>query len=97
MHSRSPLTLLLALGVLTLSALPQPAFAQEGIAEPFKVGTFEIDGTQQVALVLRDRLVVAIQPANRDLTAMWTRRGRRRPGPRPGGSGRRTGGCPTSS
>lgn len=34
------------------------------IAEPFKVGTFAIDGTPRVALVLRDSLVVDLAPAN---------------------------------
>ena len=33
-------------------------------AEPFKVGTFEIDGAATVALVLRDSLIVDIGPAN---------------------------------
>ena len=36
-------------------------------AEPFKVGTFEIDGVPRVALVLRDNLVVEIETANRSL------------------------------
>ena len=36
-------------------------------AEPFKVGTFEIDGAATVALVLRDTLVVDIVTANRAL------------------------------
>ena len=35
------------------------------IAEPFKVGTFEIDGVARVALVLRDALIVDIERANR--------------------------------
>ncbi len=34
------------------------------VAEPFKVGTFEIDGAPRVALVLRDALVVDIAGAN---------------------------------
>lgn len=33
-------------------------------AEPFKVGTFEIDGAPRVGLVLRDSLVVDIEAAN---------------------------------
>ena len=48
-----------------------PLYAQGGpeieIAEPFKVGTFEIDGVPRVALVLRDALIVDIEEANRDL------------------------------
>ncbi len=34
------------------------------IAEPFKVGTFEIEGVPRVSLVLRDSLVVDIEAAN---------------------------------
>ena len=36
----------------------------ESIAEPFKVGTFEIDGTPQVGIVLRDQIVVELGAAN---------------------------------
>jgi 2-keto-4-pentenoate hydratase/2-oxohepta-3-ene-1,7-dioic acid hydratase in catechol pathway len=36
-------------------------------AEPFKVGTFAIDGAQTVGLVLRDALIVDIAAANRAL------------------------------
>ncbi|HUF75868.1 MAG TPA: hypothetical protein VMM35_06300, partial [Longimicrobiales bacterium] len=36
-------------------------------AEPFKVGTFGIDGAQTVGLVLRDALIVDIAAANRAL------------------------------
>ena len=50
---------------------PTPGSAQAAgtldIAEPFKVGTFEIDGEARVALVLRDALVVDIGEANRTL------------------------------
>lgn len=38
-------------------------------AEPFKVGTFDIDGVPRVGLVLRDSLVVDIAEANRGLEA----------------------------
>ncbi|MYA34240.1 MAG: fumarylacetoacetate hydrolase family protein [Gemmatimonadales bacterium] len=59
---------LLAAAALAFSA---PLAAQGGpeidIAEPFKVGTFEIDGVPRVGLVLRDALVVDIEEANRDL------------------------------
>ncbi|WP_419938729.1 fumarylacetoacetate hydrolase family protein [Candidatus Palauibacter sp.] len=59
---------LLAAAALAFSA---PLSAQGGpeieIAEPFKVGTFEIDGVPRVALVLRDALVVDIGEANGDL------------------------------
>ena len=59
---------LLAAAALAFSA---PLAAQGGpeieIAEPFKVGTFEIEGAARVALVLRDALIVDIEEANRDL------------------------------
>lgn len=38
-----------------------------GVAEPFKVGTFEIDGSSRPGLVLRDAIVVDIGEANRVL------------------------------
>jgi 2-keto-4-pentenoate hydratase/2-oxohepta-3-ene-1,7-dioic acid hydratase in catechol pathway len=38
-------------------------FAQD-IAEPFKVGTFEIGGTPTVGLVLRDSLIIELNAAN---------------------------------
>lgn len=63
-RSTLPLLPLLALGLL---GVPSGGEAQVEIAEPFKVGTFEIDGTPEVGLVLRDRFIVALQPANRDL------------------------------
>ncbi|MXY29807.1 MAG: fumarylacetoacetate hydrolase family protein [Gammaproteobacteria bacterium] len=54
------------LATLLLLAIPLPAFAQgvPDIAEPFKVGTFEIEGTPTVSLVLRDQLIVDIDAAN---------------------------------
>ena len=58
----------IALGVLLILSTPLPGFAQVGsIAEPFKVGTFEIQGTPEVGIVLRDRYIVALGPANTDL------------------------------
>ncbi len=39
------------------------------VAEPFKVGTFDIEDTPRVGLVLRDRLVVDLAEANRALEA----------------------------
>ena len=36
-------------------------------AEPFKLGTFEIEGQQAVGLVLRDTIVVDLEAANRAL------------------------------
>jgi 2-keto-4-pentenoate hydratase/2-oxohepta-3-ene-1,7-dioic acid hydratase in catechol pathway len=58
------------LAVLAI-AWPLPLFAQGGptikSAEPFKVGTFEIDGAPRVSLVLRDSLIVDVERANRAL------------------------------
>ena len=60
-----------ALAFAAVLAFAAPLSAQGGpeieIAEPFKVGTFEIDGAPRVALVLRDALIVDIGEANRDL------------------------------
>ena len=54
------------LATLLLLAIPLPTAAQgvPDIAEPFKVGTFEIEGTPTVSLVLRDQLIVEIDAAN---------------------------------
>jgi 2,4-diketo-3-deoxy-L-fuconate hydrolase len=50
---------------VTLAAQPQrPALAS---AEPFKLGTFDIDGRPTVGIVLRDSLVVELEAANRAL------------------------------
>ena len=60
-----------ALAFAAVLAFAAPLSAQGGpeieIAEPFKVGTFEIDGVPRVALVLRDALIVDIGEANEDL------------------------------
>ncbi|WP_420615684.1 fumarylacetoacetate hydrolase family protein [Candidatus Palauibacter sp.] len=60
-----------ALAFAAVLAFAAPLSAQRGpeieIAEPFKVGTFEIDGVPRVALVLRDALIVDIGEANGDL------------------------------
>lgn len=54
---------LLVLGpYLGAGAAPAPT-----IAEPFKVGTFQIDGSPTVGLVLRDRWIVELRAANADL------------------------------
>jgi len=46
--------------------MPSLASAQatSDIAEPFKVGTFEINGAAQVGIVLRDRLIIDLNAAN---------------------------------
>src|SRR5690606_24651225 len=55
---------------LFVAALVTPELpgAQGGLppqpAEPFKVGTFEIRGAPRVGLVLRDSLVIELDPAN---------------------------------
>lgn len=67
-----PAATLLAATVLGAAlAAPRAVSAQSDtgipIAEPFKVGTFEISGDPVVCLVLRDALVVEIGAANRML------------------------------
>ena len=61
----------LTVTLIVLLALATPARGQTGAsvkpAEPFKVGTFEIDGVPRVALVLRDSLIIDIEAANRAL------------------------------
>jgi 2-keto-4-pentenoate hydratase/2-oxohepta-3-ene-1,7-dioic acid hydratase in catechol pathway len=57
MRTSSVLTLVLVL------AMPALGWSQT-IAEPFKVGTFEIDGAPTVGIVLRDRLIVELEAAN---------------------------------
>ena len=51
---------------LTAVLLPALAFSQSvsDIAEPFKVGTFEINGAPQVGVVLRDNLIIDLGAAN---------------------------------
>jgi len=57
-----------SLAVLAVLASPGLVEAQAmSSAEPFKVGTFEINGAPTVGLVLRDALVVDIAAANRAL------------------------------
>ncbi len=57
----------LALAVLLTLASPMSVSAQVEPAEPFKVGTFEIDGAPEVGVVLRDHYIVALDRANADL------------------------------
>ena len=57
-----------AFAALTTAApLPAQTPARTDIAEPFKVGTFEIEGEARVGMVLRDALIVDIGAANRAL------------------------------
>jgi 2-keto-4-pentenoate hydratase/2-oxohepta-3-ene-1,7-dioic acid hydratase in catechol pathway len=57
--------------VLTVSLVPGLASAQRGVdatsAEPFKLGTFEIDGTPRIGIVLQDKIIVDLAAANRAL------------------------------
>jgi 2-keto-4-pentenoate hydratase/2-oxohepta-3-ene-1,7-dioic acid hydratase in catechol pathway len=53
-------TILALFLLLILPALGLP----QSIAEPFKVGTFEIDGSPTVGIVLRDSLIVELDAAN---------------------------------
>lgn len=54
--------------IIIISAALMPALASaqvmSDIAEPFKVGTFEIDGAAQVGIVLRDSLIIELKRAN---------------------------------
>ena len=51
--------------LLAVLALPQHGAAQAPMsAEPFKVGTFEINGQVNVGIVLRDSLIVDLDAAN---------------------------------
>ena len=56
------LALILA-SVAPARALAQMEFPSTSV-EPFKVGTFEVDGRQTVGLVLRDQLIVELDAAN---------------------------------
>ena len=59
-----------SLGLVLLLALAGPGLLtgqQLEIAEPFKVGTFEIDGEPEVGIVLRDQHIVELDRANRAL------------------------------
>jgi 2-keto-4-pentenoate hydratase/2-oxohepta-3-ene-1,7-dioic acid hydratase in catechol pathway len=65
-----PILFLACLAPLALTlAIPGPAAAQVQVqvAEPFKVGTFEIEGEPRVGVVLRDRYIVDLNRANRAL------------------------------
>ena len=57
--------LTLALATLVALASPELIHAQAmSSAEPFKVGTFEIDGAPTVGVVLRDALIIDLAAAN---------------------------------
>ena len=62
--TRTGLVLLAAAALAPLAPLAAQGGPEIEIAEPFKVGTFEINGMPRVALVLRDALIVDIGEAN---------------------------------
>ncbi len=63
--------LTLAITVIVALASPIPLAAQSATsAEPFKVGTFEIQGDPSVGIVLRDSLIVDLNAANAALERM---------------------------
>ena len=66
-------TLTFAALVVIASCAPQTANQTQvdgtTSVEPFKVGTFEIDGTQTVGVVLRDALIIDLAAANTALEA----------------------------
>ncbi|MCH7817419.1 MAG: hypothetical protein IIC60_12710 [Proteobacteria bacterium] len=57
--------------LLPVFLAPLQTLAQSGpmtsSAEPFKLGTFEIQGVPTVCVVLRDQYLVALNAANQDL------------------------------
>ena len=61
--------ILILAAVVALPGAPAPRAQGPGVepVEPFKVGTFDIDGAPRVGLVLRDRLVIDLEQANRAL------------------------------
>ena len=57
----------IGLPLLLSVAIAAPTSAQMQVAEPFKVGTFEIDGAPRVGIVLRDQYIVELRRANEAL------------------------------
>jgi 2-keto-4-pentenoate hydratase/2-oxohepta-3-ene-1,7-dioic acid hydratase in catechol pathway len=57
--------------VLALLASAAPLWGQSGpaltSAQPFKLGTFEIEGEERVGIVLQDKLILDLEAANRAL------------------------------
>src|SRR5690606_9563603 len=65
---RTLLTMLPAVALYSSVALAQSGTATQS-AEPFKVGTFGINGEETVGIVLRDRFIVDLEEANEALEA----------------------------
>ena len=58
----------MVVGVFAIALAPAPASGQAmESAEPFAVGTFNIDGYEKVGVVLRDQYVVDLEASNRNL------------------------------
>ncbi len=53
--------------VLTAVLSVTAAVSAQDIAEPFKVGTFEINGAPEVGIVLRDSIIIELDAANATL------------------------------
>ena len=53
-----------ALGFSLIAITTHSLHAQTDVSEPFKVGTFEVEGTPTVGIVLRDQYIVALNRAN---------------------------------
>ena len=58
--------------VVLVGLMPLAAAAQsvQDIAEPFKVGTFEMAGSPAVGIVLRDSIIIELDAANAALEKM---------------------------
>ena len=57
-----------ALAAFSIPALVSAQLGpNDSSAEPFKLGTFEIDGIQTIGIVLRDQLIVELDAANEEL------------------------------
>ncbi len=65
---KKTLVLLIALAGLPFSATAQTGSAAQS-AEPFKVGTFGINGDETVGIVLRDQFVIDLEAANAAMEA----------------------------
>ena len=59
---------LVALAALSIPSLVSAQLGPDAAsAEPFKLGTFEVDGLQTIGIVLRDQLIVELDAANEEL------------------------------
>ena len=58
------IALVLVTSAVAVSAQSGPAVSS---AQPFKLGTFEIEGEERLGIVLQDKLIVELEAANRAL------------------------------